>query len=210
MSHPGTLRQRVFAWALARFNSKYERFAEEYKRRLFSNLTGAVLEIGPGTGANLRYLARSDVRWVGVEPNPFMKKYLRDEAAKLGMQIEIRSGTAESLPVADSSQDAVIATLVLCCVQDQRISLNEVLRVLKPGGKFLFIEHVAAPQSSRLRRIQNLVTPVWKQLGDNCHPNRETWTALEHAGFCDVSYERITAPLPVVSPQIIGSALKSS
>ena len=210
MSLPGTLRQRIFAWALARFNTKYERFAEEYKQRLFSQVSGAVLEIGPGAGANLRYLARADVRWVGVEPNPFMKKYLQEEAARLGTQIEIRSGTAESLPAADSSQDAVIATLVLCCVKDQRISLKEVLRVLKPGGKFLFIEHVAAPRSTRLRLIQNLVTPVWKQLGDNCHPNRETWTALEQAGFGDVSYERITAPLPVVSPQIIGSALKSA
>ena len=210
MSLPGTLRQRIFARALARFNTKYERFAEEYKQRLFSQVSGAVLEVGPGTGANLRYLARADVRWVGVEPNPFMKKYLQEEAARLGTQIEIRSGTAESLPAADSSQDAVIATLVLCCVKDQRISLKEVLRVLKPGGKFLFIEHVAAPRSTRLRLIQNLVTPVWKQLGDNCHPNRETWTALEQAGFGHVSYARITAPLPVVSPQIIGSALKSA
>src|SRR5437773_384904 len=132
MAGTGTLRQRIFAWALARFNSKYERFAEQYKQRLFSELSGTVLEIGPGAGANLCYLARPSVQWIGVEPNPFMEKYLKEQATRLGMQIEIRPGTAERLPIADTSLDAVIATLVLCCVKDQHVSLKEVLRVLKP------------------------------------------------------------------------------
>jgi ubiquinone/menaquinone biosynthesis C-methylase UbiE len=210
MPRPGTLRQRLFAWALAHFNRKYERFAEPYKQRLLSPLSGIVLEIGPGAGANLRYLARSDVHWIGIEPNPFMEKYLREEAAKLSMPIEIRPGTAERLPVSDRSVDAVIATLVLCCVDDQQVSLEEVLRVLKPAGSFIFIEHVAAPQRTRLRRIQNLITPCWRQLGDGCHPNRETWTTLEQAGFEKLDYERIAAPVPLVSPQIVGTARKSS
>ena len=210
MALAGTLRQRVSAWALARFNTKYERFAEPYKERLLSSLTGTVLEIGPGTGANLRYLTRPDVHWIGIEPNPFMEQYLRGEAEKLGMQIEIRSGTAEGLPVPDGSVDVVIATLVLCCVEDQQISLKEVLRVLRPDGTFVFIEHVAAPRGSRLRRIQDLITPFWRQLGDGCHPNRETWTNLEQAGFEKLNYDRITAPLPLVSPQIVGTARKSA
>ena len=92
MPQTGTLRQRTFAWALARFNTKYERFAEQYKQQLFSELSGTVLEIGPGAGANLRYLARPNVRWIGVEPNPFMAKYLKEQAMKLGIKIEIRPG----------------------------------------------------------------------------------------------------------------------
>jgi hypothetical protein len=72
----------------------------------------------------------------------------------------------------------------------------------------VFIEHVAAANGSRLRRIQNLVTPIWKRLGDGCYPNRETWGELERAGFAQVSYDRITAPVPVVSPQIFGVAVK--
>jgi len=203
------LRQRIFAWALARFNAKYERFASEYKQRLFRNLTGTVLEIGPGTGANLGYLRPEKVQWIGVEPNLFMQSYLHNEAKRLGMPIKIQVATGETLPDADESIDAVISTLVLCCVDSQQRALHEVLRVLKPGGKLLFIEHVAAPRGSWLRRIQNLVTPLWKRLGDGCHPNRETGVEVERAGFEKVDYEKVTAPTFIVSPQIVGVATKA-
>ena|SRR5581483_6887847 len=202
------LNQRIFAWALARFSSRYEQFAAPYKERLFAGLSGTVLEIGPGTGVNLRYFRTNTVRWIGVEPNLYMERYLRDEAARLGIAIDFRVGTADNLPVSDGSLDAVISTLVLCCVPDQRKSLREIMRALKPGGRLVFIEHVAAARGSRLRRIQNLVTPIWKRLGDGCHPNRETWTELENAGFAQVTYDWITAPVPLVSPQIAGVAIK--
>lgn len=117
--------------------------------------------------------------------------------------------TGETLPVADESVDAVISTLVLCCVDNQRRALEEVLRVLKPGGRLLFIEHVAAPPGSWLRRIQNLLTPLWKRLGDGCHPNRETDVEVERARFEKVGYERIIAPTLIVSPQIVGIATKT-
>ena len=89
------LRQRIFAWALARCNPRYERFASKYKQKLFRDLTGTVLEIGPGTGANLRYLNPAKVSWTGVEPNPFMQAYLHEEANRLGMPIDIRMSTGE-------------------------------------------------------------------------------------------------------------------
>ncbi len=142
-----------------------------------------MLEIGPGTGVNLRYFRGGRVRWIGVEPNFFMERYLREEAARVGMSIDLRIGTADDLPVGDGTMDAVISTLVLCCVPDQQQALREILRTLKPGGRLVFIEHVAAPRGSRLRRIQNLITPVWKRFGDGCPPNRETWTELEQAGL---------------------------
>lgn len=204
------LGQRIFAWALARFNKRYERFVSRYKQPLFAEVAGTMIEIGPGTGVNLRYLTPGKVHWIGIEPNPFMLPYLRQEANRLGMPVEIRIGTAGTLPAPDSSVDAVVSTLVLCCVPSVHSSLAEVLRVLKPGGRFLFIEHVAAPRGTRLRRIQDLVTPVWKRLGDGCHPNRETWVEIEGAGFEKVTYERIAAPVPIVSHQIIGVAVKAS
>ena len=109
MDTPKTgFRQQIFAWALARSNTRYERFAAKYKQRLFRDLTGTILEIGPGTGANLRYLDPAKVRWMGVEPNPFMQSYLHEEANRLGIPIEIRMSTGETLPVADESVDAVI------------------------------------------------------------------------------------------------------
>lgn len=138
-----------------------------------------------------------------------MQTYLHEEANRLGMPIEIRMPTGETLPVADESVDAVISTLVLCCVNSQQRALQEVLRVLKPGGRLLFIEHVAAPRGSWLRRMQNLLTPLWKRLGDGCHPNRETCVEVEGAGFETVDYEKITAPTLVVSPQIVGIAIKA-
>jgi len=203
------LRQRIFAWALARFNTRYERFISKYKQELFRDVTGTVLEIGPGTGANLRYLNPARSVGQGVEPNPFMQAYLHEETNRLGMPIDIRMPTGETLPVTDESVDAVISTLVLCCVNSQRCALQEVLRVLKPGGRLLFIEHVAAPQGSWLRRTQNLLTPLWKRLGDGCHPNRETWVEVECAGFETVDYDRITAPTLIVSPEIVGIAIKA-
>ena len=203
-------RQRAFAWALAHLNAKYERFVATYKRQLFEGLSGTVLEIGPGAGANLRYFPIDRIRWIGIEPNPFMYRYLEKEAARLGMQIELRSGTADDMPVPDSSADAVVSTLVLCCVADQQRSIQEVLRVLTPGGKLVFLEHVAAPAGSLLRCIQDLVTPFWKRLADGCHLNRETWVELERAGFEKITYEWITAPAFIVGPQIVGVAVKRS
>jgi len=203
------LQQRIFAWALARFNERYERFAAEYKRNLLADLSGTVVEIGPGTGANLKYLNRDRVRWIGIEPNRFMNSYLHDEAQKLGMAIEIRTGTANWLPMENNSVDAVISTLVLCCVPNQEQVLREAMRVLRPGGMLVFIEHVAAEPHTRLRRIQNFIVPLWKRLGDGCEPNRETWRAIEQAGFEKVQYERITVPIiAIVSPQILGTATK--
>jgi ubiquinone/menaquinone biosynthesis C-methylase UbiE len=193
----------------ARFNSRYEAFAARYKQQLFTGISGTVLEIGPGTGVNFRYFRANTMHWIGVEPNLFMEQYLRQEAARLGMSIDLRIGLADQLPVRDNSVDAVISTLVLCCVPDQRRALQEIQRALKPGGQFVFLEHVAAAPGTRLRRIQNLLTPIWKRLGDGCYPNRETWTELERAGFARLTYDRITAPVPVVSPQIIGVAIKA-
>ena len=202
------LRQRIFAWALAR-NHRYEQFAAPYKRRLFADLQGVVIELGPGTGANLRYLDPRRVRWTGIDPNPFMRTYLFDEASRLGVAADLRIGGAYDLPVENESVDAVISTLVLCCIDDPQRALREVLRVLKPGGRLIFIEHVAAPEGSRLRRVQNWIVPLWSWLGDGCHPNRETGKELERAGFATVEYDAITAPLPVVSPQIVGMARKA-
>ena len=204
----GPFRQRLFAWGFSRFSRAAEDYMAPHKKRLFHNLLGTVLEIGPGSGANLAYLNPHAVRWIGVEPNRFMHPYLARTARALRMEIETRHGVAEELPAADGSVDAVIATWVLCSVTDQARVLKEILRVLKPGGKFLFIEHVASPHGTWLRRIQEFMAPLWRRIGDGCHPDRETGCAIERAGFKDVTIQSFDAPVPVVRPHIAGMATK--
>ena len=97
---------------MARSGGAHDQFVADYKRRLLGDLHGAVLEIGPGAGVNLAYYP-ADVTWIGVEPNPYMHPYIEQEAARLGRSITLRSGTAEQLPAADNSVDAVVSTLAV-------------------------------------------------------------------------------------------------
>ena len=207
---PPTLRpknswySRLFAKLMSREFDDEESVAR--KRVLLGSLHGDVLEIGPGAGPNLAYYA-PDVRWIGVEPNPYMHAYLTATAAKHGRTVDLRLGHAEQLPAADASVDAVVSTLVLCSVHDLEKTLAEIRRVLKPGGRFVFMEHVAAAPHTGLRRFQNAVRPVWSIVGDGCHPNREIWRAIEDAGFAAVQIEHYRADVPIVSPHIAGYAV---
>ena len=198
---------RVHAWFLAYCGVCYERMVADRKASLLGELHGDILEIGPGAGPNLAYYSPG-CRWVGVEPNPYMYPYLRKAAERRGLQIEIRSGLAEKLPAADDSMGAVVSTLVLCSVDDPAATLGEVLRVLRPGGRFIFIEHVAAPPGTRLRQVQEIIRPLWKRIADGCHPNRETWDTIEKAGFDESHSEHFRLPLGPVGPQIAGYAIK--
>ncbi len=201
--------KRLFAWLMAQGSPGYERAVSDRKQALFANIHGDVLEIGPGTGPNLLYYP-SDIHWIGIEPNPYMHSYLKKEAERLGLNINILSGTAERIDTENNSMDAVVSTLVLCSVPNLSAALQEILRVLKPGGRFLFIEHVAAPRGTWLRKLQSGIKPLWKVLGDGCNPDRETWVALENAGFESVNYQHFEAPVPLVSPHIIGVATKKA
>ena len=204
-----SLGQRFFAWVTHKTSHSRNERLDTHKRRLFNTLSGTVLEIGPGTGANFDYYP-ANIRWIGIEPNPAMHPYLRQRAAQSDLVTELRVGSAEHLTVPDSSIDAVICTLVLCSVDSTPISLREVQRVLKPGGQFIFIEHVAAPQGTTLRTVQNLLNPVWNIIADGCHPNRETWHDLEQAGFRHLTYESFTVSegLSSLMPLIAGVAIK--
>ena len=204
------LRKRLFARWMSGANGEEEMVVAQYKRRLFAGLHGTVIEIGPGSGTNLAYLAPNpELHWIGIEPNPYMHPYLKEQATRVGLaRPDLRTGNAERLDAEDESADAVIGTLVLCSVADQQAVLREVLRVLKPGGRFIFIEHVAAPQGSPQRARQNLITPIWQFVGDGCHPNRETWVALQGAGFAQLDFERFNVRVPIAGPHIAGVAKK--
>ena len=198
---------RIHAWVLAHLGKRYERMVADRKRKLFTGLGESVLEIGPGTGPNLVYYP-SGILWLGVEPNPYMYPYLKAAAAQAGLQVDLRPGLAERLPTDDNSMDTVVSTLVLCSVSDPEGVLREIVRVLKPGGRFLFVEHVAAPPGTFLRRVQTMIRPLWKIIGDGCHPDRDSGPAIEKAGFAEVHYESFRLPLGPVATQIAGVAVK--
>jgi ubiquinone/menaquinone biosynthesis C-methylase UbiE len=182
----------------------------DLKRSLLGNLQGNVLEIGPGAGTNLAYFS-PDIHWIGVEPNLFTHPYIRQEAERHELKdIDLYGPQAEQLPVEDGTLDAVVSTYVLCSVTDIDTTLKDIQRVLKPGGKFVFMEHVAATDGTCTRTAQDGITPIWKTVFDHCHPNRETWINLEKAGFATVDYQTFRLSIPVVSPHIVGVATRSS
>ncbi|HEY3109294.1 MAG TPA: methyltransferase domain-containing protein [Chloroflexota bacterium] len=200
------LRKRLFAALLARATRWHEPLLADRKRALLGDLRGRVLEIGPGTGVNLAYLP-DGVTWIGVEPNAYLRERLRARAAaRPGLVAEVRAGTAERLPVPDRSVDAVVSTLVLCSVPDPGAALREVRRVLRPGGRFVFVEHVGAPPGTWLRRLQRAVRPIWSAVADGCHPDRDTLEAVERAGFADVRAERFRVSAGLAAPHVAGTA----
>jgi ubiquinone/menaquinone biosynthesis C-methylase UbiE len=202
-----TFPQRFQAWFLVHACPHHEKIVAPHKQELLADLHGTILEIGPGTGVNLAYYPR-DVRWIGIEPNPILHSYLRAAITQKNFPADLRFGRAESLGVPDASLDAVVSTLVLCTVRDVATTLREILRVLRPGGRFIFIEHVAAPPGTFTRRVQRFVRPVWNYFGDGCHPDRETWKYIESAGFSSLHLDHFRVPSPIVGPHIRGSAIR--
>ena len=135
----------AFASAMDHGMRDYERRVQGVKRSLFAQagLAGAeVLEVGVGTGPSMGLLAEAGVRRMhGIEPNLAMHGCARRHAEEAGLEVRLEPGRAEALPVADGSVEVVLATMLLCSVGDGRAALREVLRVLKPGGRLVFVEH---------------------------------------------------------------------
>jgi ubiquinone/menaquinone biosynthesis C-methylase UbiE len=185
--------------------SMERRWMGRRRRRLLAGARGAVLEIGGGTGANLAHY-RSVDRVTIAEPDPFMRKRIGPKLENARVPVEVSEAGAEALPFPDGSFDTVVSTFVLCTVPDQEAALDEVRRVLRPGGRLLFIEHVRAAGS--MARWQDRLEPLWRRLLGGCHPNRDTVAAIEDAGFEIETFESFYPPDPLSSltPHVQGSA----
>ena len=205
------INSRLFARYYDRFQARYEALIVPRKQELFAGVTGTVVEIGPGTGSNLRYLPAGS-RWIGIEPNRHMHDTLRSRAKEAGIESEIHTAGADGIEVQDAIADVVVSTLVLCSVPDPERTLSEVRRVLRPGGRFLFIEHVAAERGTGLRFLQRIIRPAWYLFGDGCRTDRETGPAIERAGFSSVTIESFRMPTPPVprwvAPHVTGQATR--
>lgn len=171
-------------------------------------MTGTVVEIGPGTGANMRYYA-SGTHVIAIEPNANMHGPLREKAAEHDVDLEIRTLQGERIDVDDEAADGVVATLVLCGVDDPAAVVAEIRRVLQPGGTYFFLEHVGAPDGTGLRRVQDTLLRPHRWMFNGCEVNRDTAAVIESAGFSSVEHETIDAGLPGLYTrlQLVGTAV---
>ena len=205
-------------WLMA---TVYDRLLEQseaaclraWRRDLLAGVTGRVLEVGAGTGLNIPHYTANVTRLVLSEPEPYMRAKLQARLTATGVaDVELSAATLAHLPMPDQSFDAVVSTLVLCSVRDLAQALAEICRVLVPGGRLVFLEHVGAEDCSDRLKWQRRVEPFWKVLAGNCHLTRRTESAITRAGFDIVQIEResIRKAMPLARPSIRGIAVRST
>jgi ubiquinone/menaquinone biosynthesis C-methylase UbiE len=189
------------------FKASEEAGLRDMRRELLAEARGRVLELGAGTGLNLELYPESVTDLTLTEPDPHMVKQLRKRVADSGRQGEVIEAPAEKLPFDDDSFDTVALTLVLCTVPNPTAALQEIKRVLKPDGQFLFLEHVRSPDPG-LAKWQDRLEKPWRFLGDGCHCNRDTVSAISAAGLKlgDVEQPEFPKAPPIVKPMAKGSA----
>ncbi len=191
---------------LARLDEACERAVAERKRVLLGSLQGDVLEIGPGAYPSFGYFSRP-IRWWGIEPNLNHHSSLLAAAAAAGIPAEIVESSGSALPFPHSNFDAVVSLFALCTVPDPPVMLSEIRRVLRPGGVFAFMEHVATSDFPT-RMLQKAVRPIWTRFAEGCRPDCETASAITAAGFGEVQFESFHVAVPVIHPHISGVARK--
>jgi ubiquinone/menaquinone biosynthesis C-methylase UbiE len=197
---------RFYAAMYDVINGPAERAGLRQQRHdLLAQATGATIEIGAGTGLNLPHYPAAVTRLALIEPDPHMIRRLRRRAAKVGRDAEIIDSTADQLPLADASVDTAVVTFALCSVPDEQAALGEITRVLAPGGRLLFLEHVRSADPEIAARQDKMPFP-YPLIG--CHPNRDTLRAIE-ASALDVESVR-NGELPkapkIERPMIVGAA----
>ncbi len=166
---------------------------------LLAGLTGTVLDVGAGTGANLPHYRDAD-RVLLAEPDPAMRRRLIVKLDRASVPVEVDDSPAERLPYPDGSCDVVVFTLVLCTVADPDQALAEARRVLVPGGSMIVLEHVRG--SGRVARWQDRLAPTWSRLAAGCQLNRDTAAAIERAGF-RLGQPPAAVPLPRWVPRSV-------
>jgi SAM-dependent methyltransferase len=202
---------RLFAAVYDRMTATAEQAGlADMRAQVLAKAQGATLELGAGTGSNLRHYPDAVTELVLTEPSEHMAKRLREKVAASGRTAELVVAPAEQLPLEDGRFDTVVATLVLCTADDPAAALREAARMLRPGGQLLFLEHVRADEPG-LARWQDRLEGVWGYIAAGCHPNRDTLGAIEAAGLTvgDLERGRFPKAPPLVRPLISGRATRA-
>lgn len=205
-----SLRHRLFAAMYDTLSASVERRELSPRRaRLLSALAGTVVDVGAGTGANLRHFRHAE-RVILVEPDRYMRARLSSRLGESSVPVEVSDADAEHLPLPDGTADAVVFTLVLCSVPDQRLALLEARRVLKPGGTLAVLEHVRG--QGRAAGWQDRLDGLWGRcVAPGCHLNRNTVASIVESGFEFTEVSRLEAPaVALATPIIAGTAVKRS
>jgi ubiquinone/menaquinone biosynthesis C-methylase UbiE len=200
------IRRRLFAAFYDRVSKGSEEAGlREERRQLLAAAEGATLELGAGTGLNLEHYPEAVTRLVLTEPDEHMRRRLARRVSEIHPSTEIVAAGVEQLPFPDGSFDTVVVTFVLCSVAQQEAALAEVTRVLKPGGRLLFLEHVRS-DDEKLAKWQDRVTPLYNVVG--CNPNRDTLAAIEASALAVETVEHGEVPKApkVERPMIAGTA----
>lgn len=187
------VRGRFNAWFFAALDGYMHWKYADIKSRLFEQAPPVVVELGPGSGANLRYLPRGS-RLIAIEPNRHMHPVLRRRAAQYGIELDLRGLAGEELDLPSASVDFVFSSLVLCSVEKPEQVIAEVRRVLRPGGRFACVEHVVAPAGSGVHGLQRLIRRPWKWVFEGCDLCRDTNATLRSSGFAQVDVQPLVLP----------------
>jgi ubiquinone/menaquinone biosynthesis C-methylase UbiE len=215
MRDPLGLNERLFAWYYPRLVALSENAGQrETRRALLAEAQGETLEVGAGNGFNIPHYTERVSELVVTEPSPHMLTHLRtameNDRPAAGSWKLVQAG-AEELPFEDQRFDTVVGTYIMCTVGDPGQALQEIARVLRPGGRYLFLEHVHAGDGTMLGRFQDLVELPHRYIAAGCHPNRRTAALIEQSPLVVERIDHGQQPraFPTVRPTIIGSARRS-
>ena len=200
---------RIFAAGYEHWTRASERAGlRDHRKRMLAGLHGDVLEIGPGPGINFPFYPDAVADLTLAEPEDAMADRLDERFASSGRDGRVIRAPAESLPLPDDSFDFVVATFVLCTVDDPNEALAEIARVLRPGGTFVFMEHVRS-RDPRLAAWQDRLRPAWQRFGYGCRCNRptpDTIDAFDGLDLGEVRRDSMPRAVPLVRPLAIGTA----
>jgi ubiquinone/menaquinone biosynthesis C-methylase UbiE len=209
-AYDATWGRYVFAGMYDKFLAKVEAAGLSEKRAEFLKPAyGKTVELGTGTGLNLAHYPDAVTELVLTEPYPAMVAKLEEKVRYYPKRVQLTVAGAERLPFADASIDTVAAAMILCTVRDPGPALAEIRRVLKPGGQYLFLEHVRN-SDPRVARKQDIIQKGWYWFGNECHCNRPTVDTLRASSFeiADLQEMKMPGAWEFIEAMVIGRAVR--